>query len=356
MPKFKKSGFTLIELLVVIAIIGVLSTMAIIALGNARTKARDAKRVADIKQISTALELYYSDNNSYPTIITPGNSLTSPDGTKTYMSKIPTNPTPRNDGSCSNIDYSYSFITATNTYSVSACLGSGSSNINSGLASYSPNGLFNCGQSVTDLDGYSYPTVQAGGQCWMALGLRTKSKPDGTCINAGQSPPCPDASVADNNLGRACRNNTESICTTEGALYTWPAIMNGSVAAGAQGICPAGWHVPSDGDWGILESYFTDNGQACDVVRMGTWECSSAGTKLKVGGNSSLNFILNGVRSTDGVSFGENSQSHYAWTSSRSWVGGPIIFRRIYFSSDVILRYHDSFVPIYSLSLRCIKN
>ena len=66
-----KLAFTLIELLVVIAIIGVLSTLSIVALGNARTKSRDARRVADVKQIATALELYYNDNGNYPVIITP---------------------------------------------------------------------------------------------------------------------------------------------------------------------------------------------------------------------------------------------------------------------------------------------
>ncbi|MBU0545636.1 prepilin-type N-terminal cleavage/methylation domain-containing protein [Patescibacteria group bacterium] len=61
-----KKGFTLIELLVVIAIIGLLSTLAVVALGSARVKARDSKRLSDLKQVQTALELYYTDQNAYP--------------------------------------------------------------------------------------------------------------------------------------------------------------------------------------------------------------------------------------------------------------------------------------------------
>ena len=61
-----KKGFTLVELLVVIAIIAILSTLSVVALNSARAKARDARRLSDIKQIRTALEMYFDSNMAYP--------------------------------------------------------------------------------------------------------------------------------------------------------------------------------------------------------------------------------------------------------------------------------------------------
>ena len=67
--KANDKGFTLIELLVVIAIIGILSSVVLASLNSARTKARDARRVAGLKQIQIALELYYDANSKYPNVI-----------------------------------------------------------------------------------------------------------------------------------------------------------------------------------------------------------------------------------------------------------------------------------------------
>ncbi|MCC2631080.1 MAG: gspG [Candidatus Paceibacter sp.] len=61
-----KKGFTLIELLVVIAIISLLSAMVLGTLNTARAKARNAKRMSDLHQITLALNLYYQNNGNYP--------------------------------------------------------------------------------------------------------------------------------------------------------------------------------------------------------------------------------------------------------------------------------------------------
>lgn len=118
----KKKGFTLIELLVVIAIIGLLSTLAVVALNSARAKARDAKRVGDVKQMQTALELYYNDNQGYP-ISNAGNAgVIGVDATclgangfnwdasactqPVYMGLLPKSPTPP------DVSYIYSAVGA----------------------------------------------------------------------------------------------------------------------------------------------------------------------------------------------------------------------------------------------------
>src|SRR3989338_10751812 len=103
----KQKGFTLIELLVVIAIIGLLSTLAVVALSSARQKARDAKRVGDVKQLQTSLELFFNENNQYPTAAAVvlgatnyaclgdnGFTTTGSNCTTQFMGLIPTNPTP----------------------------------------------------------------------------------------------------------------------------------------------------------------------------------------------------------------------------------------------------------------------
>jgi prepilin-type N-terminal cleavage/methylation domain-containing protein len=74
----KERGFTLIELLVVIAIIGLLATLAVVAFGNARARARDTKRIADIAQLEKASLIYKGDHGEWPGMLDTGGIQVSP--------------------------------------------------------------------------------------------------------------------------------------------------------------------------------------------------------------------------------------------------------------------------------------
>jgi len=142
----KQKGFTLIELLVVIAIIGLLSTLAVVSLNSARQKSRDAKRVADIKQVQTALELYFQDQSGYPveaTAVTLGSATekcldntgwVATCGTGTvYMGLVPANPTPNGAA--------YSYTGSASTYAITFTLEGATGGLAAGAHTASPSGI-----------------------------------------------------------------------------------------------------------------------------------------------------------------------------------------------------------------------
>ncbi len=167
MTTSSKPGFTLIELLVVIAIIGILSTLAIIALGSARQKARDSKRVADINQIGKAMELFYSDNNLYPTNITPGQPITF--GSTTYLSTVPSNPTPWNDNTCPNQNYAYTSRSDNQGYTMYYCLGSATGQAVAGANIATESSSSNDPNLVLRLDAGISASYPGSGTAWTDL-------------------------------------------------------------------------------------------------------------------------------------------------------------------------------------------
>lgn len=109
-------GFTLIELLVVIVIIGILSTLGVVNYMDARMRARDAQRKTNLKEIQHALEFYRQDQSAYPASLPVcGNPLRDPANLKTYIAKVPCDPT-------NSSPYLYRYTLTGSTYTLVACL------------------------------------------------------------------------------------------------------------------------------------------------------------------------------------------------------------------------------------------
>ena len=108
--------------------------------------------------------------------------------------------------------------------------------------------------AVTDYDGNKYKAVEIGKQVWMAENLRT------THYANGESIPLGSQGVSTPTACCYVPNNDESNVPIYGYLYNWSAVMHGSSSSnknpsGVQGICPNGWHVPSDEEWAQLTDY-----------------------------------------------------------------------------------------------------
>jgi prepilin-type N-terminal cleavage/methylation domain-containing protein len=144
----KNKGFTLIELLVVIAIIGLLASVVLLALNSARAKSRDAKRLADIRQIASAFELYFNDKYSYPitgftspTVMTTAlMSAVSVGLVPGYIGSIPDAPQPF-DGTCTTTNNQYTYTGSQNYYTLTFCLGAVTGGYGQGVHTLTPAGI-----------------------------------------------------------------------------------------------------------------------------------------------------------------------------------------------------------------------
>ncbi|MEI7620482.1 MAG: prepilin-type N-terminal cleavage/methylation domain-containing protein [Candidatus Falkowbacteria bacterium] len=135
-----KKAFTLIELLVSIAIIGAIISISMVSFSNVRQKARDTKRISDIKLIQKSLENYYRNEGSYPASLTPGQSLIGSSSNVVYT-QVPENPYPRNDGNCPDSNYIYQ--ASGNSYTIDFCLSETTSQLSAGNKCATPQGIKN---------------------------------------------------------------------------------------------------------------------------------------------------------------------------------------------------------------------
>jgi len=201
-------------------------------------------------------------------------------------------------------------------------------------------------QSFT-YSGQSYSVVMIGEQCWMAENLNVGSTT--TSVDTGSS----HSDMSDDGIiEKYCYNNDTAYCDTDGGLYDWDEMMGYVETAGVQGICPSGWHIPTDGEQYELENYLKDAGQTCSASRLGAWDCATAGTKLKSGGSSGFGGLLAGYRYPTGSSFKNRTSYGYFWSSSVS--GGDAWFRRLDSSESRV--YRSAYDQTNGFSVRCVKD
>ena len=190
-----------------------------------------------------------------------------------------------------------------------------------------------CSQPFLDpRDGHEYSVVQIGDQCWMAENLN---------YNSGTN---------------WCYNNSQGDCDIYGRLYDWYTAVY---------ICPAGWHLPSDNEWTIFETYLINNGYGWegsgnDIAKSiasdnGWWSASSEG---KVGWQQLLNnssgftALPAGHRSISGVYFYKGAEANF-WSSTQTGCMHAFI-RRTSFNATSLYRENPN--RTNGFSVRCVKD
>ena len=230
---------------------------------------------------------------------------------------------------------------------------------------YDPNAVEDDGSCEYDLeapqpilDGYTYDVVTIGDQVWFAENLRTTVYANGDPIPFSLTD---DEWVSTNAGATAVYGEGNSDCTNYspdldacdeaqslaeyGRLYNWYAVDD------ARGLCPVGWHVPTDEEWSDLEDFITAQGFS-----------DTEGTALKStygwydGGNGTDDFgfsaLPGGYRFSVNGSFVDAGYGGYWWSSSP--FDGSAWLRNLYNFDSVIYRYYDN--PCFGLSVRCLRD
>ncbi|NTW32109.1 MAG: hypothetical protein HGB12_05715 [Bacteroidetes bacterium] len=243
---------------------------------------------------------------------------------------------------------------------------------NSSTITY-PTNPFICGSStVNDIDGNTYNTVLLGTQCWLKENMRTTKYPDNTAIAKG------DAAAGDTDWGidhawYSCppnTGNTAEDCAAAaslGLLYQWSAVMHSSTTDGAQGICPSGWHVPTDAEWCTMENTVeagtdascsttgwrginTGSKMAADVAAQ-SWTSGNLRSGTGFNNTSGLKLGPSGMRHTNG-NYYSRSDGAEMWTSTVN-VANPWM-REV--NNTITQVNRSTIIKAMGFSVRCLKD
>jgi len=211
--------------------------------------------------------------------------------------------------------------------------------------------------TVTDIDGNVYQGIQIGTQCWTQSNLKVSKYRNGDNIPTGLS----NADWQFTTSGAyAIYNNDPVNDGLYGKLYNYFA------ATDSRGLCPTGWHVPSDGEWNILVKYLDPN---ADTVCINCVQSSTVGGALKstamqptpggwnspnTGATNSSGFtaLPGGLRISNGDFYGLTNNG--VWWSSSVSSGSGAWSRDLNNGSSNI--YRDSFGRAFGFSVRCCRD
>ncbi len=219
---------------------------------------------------------------------------------------------------------------------------------------------------VEDYDGNIYNTINIGDQVWMRENLKATHYSDGTAI-----PLVEDSATWDNLVysdKAYCFYDNDTVKrATYGNLYTWAAAMNGapssdSIPGGIQGVCPTGWHLPSDAEWKELEMYL---GMSLSDADLTDWRGTDEGGKLKetgtehwispnTGATNSTGFtaLPGGIRRENSEFFDMGGGSDF-WSSAES-DSDHAWYRLLGYGSSGVNR--NSYYKNGGFSVRCVKD
>jgi uncharacterized protein (TIGR02145 family) len=217
--------------------------------------------------------------------------------------------------------------------------------------------------SVTASSGRVHATENINGQCWLQTNLTTKPN----VYEAYATSSWTNTSPGDqgywgyyhttNETGTSGWRSSEPD-TDEGLLYQWCGAMDATISERSLGICPAGFHVPSDCEWMFLE-----HGQGMSITQQAinnAWRANTAdnegtpGNKLRSAGSNVSGFsaLLAGYRQIDGTF--EVRSTRGLWWSSSATDATTAYVRRLYYTMRGVLRWE--YDKAYGNSVRCLKD